>query len=318
MKKTGVFSVIFAFIFAIFFGFSGNAIADNCSSGSKMKEASYNKSSMDIVETAMSADGFNTLVTAVKAAGLVDALKSDGPFTVFAPTDDAFASLPEGTLEALLNDKEKLVMILKYHVVAGKVKAKDVMNISTASSLSGQNIAIKATDKGVMVDKANVIKTDIMASNGVIHVIDKVILPKDIIETAMTTDGFGTLVTAIKTAGLVDALRGEGPFTVFAPTDDAFAKLPKGTIPALLKDQEKLTSILTYHVVPGKVMASDVVKVNSAETLNGQNVAVKVNGKKVMIDNAQVIMTDIVCTNGVIHVIDEVILPQEQMKRSEY
>ncbi|NIP41604.1 MAG: fasciclin domain-containing protein [candidate division Zixibacteria bacterium] len=141
---------------------------------------------------------------------------------------------------------------------------------------------------------------------------------KDIVETAMAADGFNTLVTALKAADLVEALKGEGPFTVFAPTDEAFAKLPEGTIPALLKDKEKLTSILTYHVVSGKVMAADVVKLKSAETLNGQSVAVKVDGKKVMVDNAEVIMTDIVTSNGVIHVINEVILPREEVKRSEY
>lgn len=140
---------------------------------------------------------------------------------------------------------------------------------------------------------------------------------KDIIETAVAAEGFGTLVTAVKAAGLVEALQGEGSFTVFAPTDDAFAKLPKGTIEALLKDKEKLTAILTYHVVPGKVMAADVVKVKSAATLNGQEIAVNTKKGKVMIDNANVIATDIMCSNGVIHVIDAVILPQEEGKRSE-
>ena len=139
-------------------------------------------------------------------------------------------------------------------------------------------------------------------------------MKKDIIETAISADDFGTLVTAVKTAGLVEALKGDGPFTVFAPTDEAFAKLPKGTVEALLKDKEKLTAILTYHVVPGKVMAADVVKVKSAETLNGQSVAVNVKDNTVMIDNAKVVATDIICSNGVIHVIDEVILPAEDGK----
>ena len=133
---------------------------------------------------------------------------------------------------------------------------------------------------------------------------------KDIVDTAVAAGSFNTLVTAIKAAGLVDTLKGEGPFTVFAPTDDAFAKLPEGTVEALLKDKEKLTAVLTYHVVPGKVMAADVVKISSAKTVQGQEIKVKASGSGVMINDAKVIKTDIETTNGVIHVIDTVILPK--------
>jgi uncharacterized surface protein with fasciclin (FAS1) repeats len=130
----------------------------------------------DIVDTAVAAGNFNTLVAAVKAAGLAEALKGEGPFTVFAPTDEAFAKLPEGTVEALLQDKDKLAAILTYHVVAGKVMAADVVNLTQAKTLQGGSIAIDTSD-GVMVDNAKVIATDIETSNGVIHVIDTVILP---------------------------------------------------------------------------------------------------------------------------------------------
>jgi uncharacterized surface protein with fasciclin (FAS1) repeats len=133
---------------------------------------------------------------------------------------------------------------------------------------------------------------------------------KNIVETAVNAGSFNTLVTAVKEAGLVETLSGPGPFTVFAPTDDAFAKLPDGTIPALLQNKEKLTAILTYHVVSGKVMASDVVNLDSAKTVNGKSLAIKVKDGKVMVDNAMVIKTDIVCSNGVIHVIDAVVLPK--------
>jgi uncharacterized surface protein with fasciclin (FAS1) repeats len=131
----------------------------------------------DIVDTAASAGSFNTLVTAVNAAGLVDALKSDGPFTVFAPSDEAFAKLPEGTIPALLKDKDKLQSILKYHVVAGKVTAADVMKLDSAETLLGRRVHIRTTDQGVSLNDANVVKTDILASNGIIHVIDSVLLP---------------------------------------------------------------------------------------------------------------------------------------------
>jgi uncharacterized surface protein with fasciclin (FAS1) repeats len=133
---------------------------------------------------------------------------------------------------------------------------------------------------------------------------------KDIVDTAIEAGSFNTLVTAVEAAGLVDTLKGEGPFTVFAPTDEAFAKLPEGTIESLLQDKAKLTAILTYHVVPGKVMAADVVKLSSAKTVQGQSVAIEA-GQGVKVNSANVVKTDIVTSNGVIHVIDTVLLPSE-------
>jgi uncharacterized surface protein with fasciclin (FAS1) repeats len=136
----------------------------------------------DIVDTAVAAGNFKTLVTAVKAAGLVDTLKSKGPFTVFAPTDDAFAKLPKGTVEGLLKDIPKLKAVLTYHVVAGKVMAADVVKLKTAKTVQGQDVKIDASKwhlhKNVKINDANVVKADIATDNGVIHVIDKVILPK--------------------------------------------------------------------------------------------------------------------------------------------
>ena len=148
--------------------FSANVMAGNY--GSKM----------DIVETAASNSDFSTLVAAVKAAGLVDALKADGPLTVFAPTNEAFAKLPAGTVESLLlpENKDKLVQILTYHVVAGEVMAADVVKLTSATTLEGSNITVMVSDGGVKVDNANVVTTDIKTSNGVIHVIDTVIMPK--------------------------------------------------------------------------------------------------------------------------------------------
>src|SRR5271165_2266548 len=134
----------------------------------------------------------------------------------------------------------------------------------------------------------------------------------DIVDTAVSAGNFTTLVTAIKAAGLVDTLKGPGPFTVFAPTDEAFAKLPPGTVEDLLKPENKakLQAILTYHVVAGKVMAKDSMKLHMAKTVNGEDLTVKASKGMVMIDNAKVIQADILCTNGVIHVIDTVVLPK--------
>lgn len=262
----------------------------------------------DIVDTAVAAGDFKTLVTAVKAAGLVDTLKSPGPFTVFAPTDEAFAKLPKGALESLLKNPDALKSVLLYHVVPGRVMAADVVKLKSTKTALGQSITIDAS-KGVRVDQASVVKTDIATSNGVIHVIDAVIMPSnDIIETARSAGGFKTLLTAVEAAGLTDTLRSAGPFTVFAPTDEAFAKLPAGTLDSLLKDKKKLASILTYHVVAGKVMAKDVANLKEAKTVQGQSIEINTSNG-VMVDEAKVIKTDVSAKNGVIHVIDTVILP---------
>ena len=132
----------------------------------------------------------------------------------------------------------------------------------------------------------------------------------DIVDTAVAAGSFKTLTKALTEAGLVDTLKGKGPFTVFAPTDEAFAKLPKGTVEALLKDKKKLTAVLTYHVVPGNVMADDAAKLTTAKTVNGQNIKISAKDGVVMINGAKVIKADIVTANGVIHVIDSVILPK--------
>jgi uncharacterized surface protein with fasciclin (FAS1) repeats len=152
---------------ALVLGLSVQVKADSASKSAKMG---------NIVDTAVTAGTFNTLVTAVKAAGLVDTLKGPGPFTVFAPTDEAFAKLPAGTLDALLKDKEKLTAVLTYHVVPGKVMAADVTKLSSAKTVQGQSLPID-TKAGVKVGAANVVKTDIVTSNGVIHVIDTVLIP---------------------------------------------------------------------------------------------------------------------------------------------
>lgn len=141
------------------------------------EQASAKTEMSSILETAKAAGSFTTLIAAIEAAGLEKALSGEGPFTVFAPTDEAFAALPKGTVESLLKDKEKLTAILTYHVVEGTVEAKDVVGIDKAKTLNGASFAVKAADDKVMVDDAKVVKTDIACSNGVIHVIDKVLLP---------------------------------------------------------------------------------------------------------------------------------------------
>ncbi len=274
------------------------------------------QSAQDIVATAMGNKDFSTLVSAIKAADLVEALQGPGPFTVFAPTNAAFAKVDPKTLDALLKNKPLLQGVLKYHVVSGKALAADVVKQTGWATLAGQRIDVKAADGKVMIDGATVTATDIQCSNGVIHVIDTVILPStiDIVATAMQAGKFKTLCAAVEAAGLASTLQGEGPFTVFAPTDEAFAKLPAGTVEGLLKPENKgkLTAILTYHVVPGRVFSDKVVASKTLKTVQGQEIAISLKDGKAMADKATIIKTDIDSSNGVIHVIDAVLMPAEK------
>ena len=265
------------------------------------------------------ADGrFTTLVAAFQAADLAGTLAREGPFTVFAPTDDAFAKLPEGTVESLLEDIPALTDILLYHVVSGEVLAEDVVMLEVAETLLGENVSICVEDGIVYINNAMVVITYIMASNGVIHVVYTVLLPPaeedsmgSIVDIAVADGRFTTLVAALQAAGLAETLAGEGPFTVFAPTDEAFAKLPEGTVEALLEDIPALTDILLYHVMSGEVLAEQVIGLNSAKMLNDKFVEIEVRDGMVYINDAQVIITDIQADNGVIHVIDTVLLHPE-------
>ncbi len=289
----------------------------------------------NIVDIATADGRFSTLVTALSAAGLGETLQGEGPFTVFAPTDEAFAALPEGTVEGLLEDVPALTDVLLYHVVPGKVMAADVVGLDSAETVQGTSLTVTAEGEQVMINGAQVVTADIEAANGVIHVIDAVLLPpagdeameEGMTEDEMAEDGptsstivdiavadgrFETLVTALTAADLVETLQGEGPFTVFAPTDEAFAALPEGTVEGLLEDVPALTDVLLYHVVPGKVMAADVVGLDSAETVQGTSLTVTAEGEQVMINGAQVVTADIEAANGVIHVIDTVLIPQSE------
>jgi transforming growth factor-beta-induced protein len=315
---------------------SAEATADASAEAAATEAAAELK---DIVDTAVGAGSFGTLVAAVQAAGLVDTLKGEGPFTVFAPTEEAFAALPAGTLEQLLADpKGQLTQILLYHVVPGKVMAADVKDGMSAATAQGSPVTFTVSaDGGVMINDAKVVATDIAATNGVIHVIDKVILPPadapaaadasaapapaasaavtaTIPEVAAAAGSFKTLLAAVEAAGLAGELSGAGPFTVFAPTDEAFAKLPAGTVDTLLQDPKgQLTQILLYHVVSGKVLAADVKDGMEAETLQGSPLKFTVGADgSVKIGDGSVVGADVEASNGVIHVIDTVLLPPAQ------
>ncbi len=302
-----------------------------------------------IVDVAVGAGSFDILVAAVIEAGLADTLSSDGPFTVFAPTDDAFVAALDAlglTAEELLANPA-LAEILTYHVVAGEVDAATAISLDgqSAATVQGEEIAISVVDGSVVInDSATVVAADVAASNGIIHVIDAVLLPPSIaevllgddmaeddmaedeaadeeadpgtiIDVAVEAGSFATLVAAVQAAGLVETLSGDGPFTVFAPTDDAFAAALDAlglTAEELLADTDTLTAVLTYHVIAGEVDAATAISLDgqSAATVNGAEIAISVvDGNVVINDSATVVAADVAANNGIIHVIDAVLLP---------
>lgn len=267
-----------------------------------------------IVAVAEQAGSFNTLLAALDAAGLTGALEGTGPFTVFAPTDDAFSAIDSQVLSDLLADTELLTAVLTYHVVPGRFTASDVLGLDSAPTLNGKAVSISTADGMVRVDNATVTATDIEADNGIIHVIDRVILPEsiqDIVQVAQEAGSFNTLLAAVEAAGLTSVLKGEGPFTVFAPTDEAFAQIPQADLQALLEDPDALAAVLTYHVVPGDLRAADVLARNTLTTVNGADAAISLDAQGTpRIDDAVITVTDIDAKNGVIHVIDRVIFPE--------
>lgn len=275
-----------------------------------------------IVEIAAGNPSFSILVAALQKAELVEALEAEGPFTVFAPTDEAFANLLAQLnigAEDLLNHPQ-LADVLLYHVVSGKVMSTDLSDGMSAPTLGGEEISVDL-DGGVKINASNVTTADIEASNGVIHVIDAVLvpesfvlsaeaLPETVVDIALSSEDFSMLVSLLQQANLVEALQGEGPFTVFAPTNAAFENLLSalGVSASDLMNQPELSKVLLYHVVSGKVMSSDLSDGLTATTLNGENIMFDLsNGAKV--NESAISAVDIEAENGVVHVVDAVLVP---------
>ncbi|CAH0990866.1 hypothetical protein SIN8267_00966 [Sinobacterium norvegicum] len=297
--------------------------SDDDNDSSDAMAASDSAAVFDIVETATNADDFSTLVAAVSAADLVATLQGDGPFTVFAPTDSAFTSYLDSaglTADELLASSQ-LADILTYHVLASEVLAADAIAVAGSDdnivyTVNGQGLALSLSGDDLYINLSKVISPDVLASNGVIHAVDAVLVPPaergeptaSIVDIAVADpDNFSSLVTALSNAGLVSTLEGDGPFTVFAPTNDAFAKIPEATLNALTTEQ--LTAVLTQHVISGEVDSITAFSLNgqTANTLANEDVAIDIVDGKLIVQGATVVMTDIYATNGVIHVIDTVI-----------
>jgi len=287
----------------------------------------------NIVELAESVADLSTLVAAVVGADLADTLSSPGPFTVFAPTNGAFAALPAGTLDSLMKpeNKAQLVDILTYHVLPEQVLSTDLDLFQAVKTVEGKNVHVTNWGGVVKVgaslkseDLKKVTAADNLASNGVAHIIDGVLLPPtppkkpNIVELAQSVADLSTLVAALVAGDLVDTLSTPGPFTVFAPTNAAFGALPAGTLDSLLKPQNKdeLVDILTYHVVPAKVLSTDLDLFQAVTTVEGKPLHVQKWGGVVQVgpslqskDLKKVTAADNVASNGVAHIIDGVLLP---------
>lgn len=259
------------------------------------------------------------LSTALTASGLNPSLKETGPFTVFAPTDGAFEEI-EADLNNLLKpeNKIKLSNVLKCHVINGKIMTSDLTDGQELTSLDGSKIKITMMGNGkIMVGDAHITVSDLAATNGVVHMIDKVILApkpisilKDIVDLA--SENVKTLATALTAADLTNLLRGPGPFTIFAPSDAAFTSI-QSEVDILLKPENKtkLTKILTYHVVSGKTLIGDLRDGQIINLAGGSTLFVSIKNGMVMINDAQIISSDLLASNGVIHVIDKVLKPKK-------
>ncbi len=277
-----------------------------------------------IVDVAIEAGQFTTLVDALQAAGL-DATLADetATFTVFAPTDEAFAALGEETLNGLLADTDALSDVLLYHVITGSaVNAETALSLAgtTVEMSNGDEVALTIREGDLFINNARVVTTDIEASNGIIHVIDAVLVPLptpepsgNIVEVAQAAGDFGTLIAAAQAAGLDGVLSDESQtLTVFAPTDAAFAALGEDAVNGLLADPDALANVLLYHVIQGaavnSVQATALIG-QEAVMANGDNTAISLREDGLFINNARIVVTDIAATNGVIHVIDAVLTP---------
>lgn len=264
-----------------------------------------------VVDIVVNSEDHNTLEAAVLDVNLQGTLSGDGPFTLFAPTDDAFAALPAGTVEALLEDSVTLTDILLYHTVGATALSTDLSDGQVITTVNGDDITITINADGVFINDAQVTMANIEATNGVVHVIDAVLLPptNTVVDIISNSPDHNTLEAAIVAAGLVETLSGDA-FTVFAPTDAAFEALPAGTVDALLADPTgQLTQILLYHTVAGQALSTDLADGQVIETILGRDVTVTINADGVFINEAQVTVVDLMADNGVVHVIDAVLLP---------
>lgn len=262
---------------------------------------------LNIIETVQASDDFDILTQAIADAGLTSTLSEGGVFTVFAPTDEAFGKLPQGTLESLT--QEQLVTILTYHVLSGTVRSADLAAEQSPASVQGGSLFVEAAGGVTVNNSATVVQADLEASNGVIHAVDDVLFPDAFLDvTGIVGKRYNleTLASAIDQAGLVSTLQEVTPsgYTVFAPLNSAFDAI---TIPGT---PQELQEVLTYHVIPSKVLSGDLQSSQTVATVNGAELTIEVNDGIVTVNGNSVVTTaDLEGANGVVHIIDTVLIP---------
>ncbi len=274
-------------------------------------QASQREQGRDLASVATRA-GLTTLLQLVEAAELS---LPDEPVTIFAPTNDAFAALPAEQVEALLKPeaRDTLRAILAYHVAAGTLSSSEVLGRRSIETLNGQSVSIGAAGAAT-IGEAGLVAADVPFDGGLVHVIDGVLLPelRPITTIASETDDLSTLVTAVTAAGLADQLGPEnGPWTVFAPVNSAFAALPDGAVEALLRpeNRQQLVGVLALHVVPGRLEARDLLGAGKTQTLTGEVIGFGIEDGALQVNGASIVASDIQAANGVVHLIDAVLLP---------
>jgi uncharacterized surface protein with fasciclin (FAS1) repeats len=283
----------------------------------------------NLVQVAASNGQFKTLVNLLVVSKLDKVLQSHDEFTVFAPTDEAFAKLPPETLASLLEPagRETLKSILKAHVVKGATSLGDLQRPAEGKpfkTLEGTTFRLVGDGLQPKFGNARVIVPNVKASNGIVHVINEVLMPgtkqENIVEIAKSAGSFNTLLSALTAADLANVFAGETPYTVLAPTDEAFAKVPKAALESLLmpENKEMLVRILKYHVIAGSVSAKDAISASKAETLEGSPVSFELRDGMLSVNNAKVVKNDLSASNGVIHVIDTVLMPPSKVSAGKH
>jgi uncharacterized surface protein with fasciclin (FAS1) repeats len=263
-----------------------------------------------IIDVVRNSSSHTILETLLDEAEFSLPLEGFGPFTLFAPTDAAISALPGELIQQLLNDPDLLEDVLAYHVAGGQALSTNLSNEQVIRTLLDKNIKVTINNGDVFINDAKVIVADIITDNGVVHVIDAVLLPKTtVVDIINNSEEHFVLSSILSLTGLDDALSGNGPFTVFAPTDDAFEAIPEDVLAAIVADESILTSILTYHAIGAKALSSELSDGQEIVTLNGAKVKITINNDGVFVNDAKVTVVDLVADNGVVHVINAVLLP---------
>jgi uncharacterized surface protein with fasciclin (FAS1) repeats len=329
--------IVFGIIFAL-----TNKKDDNGGSNNNNKDnttlvgSTAMSDELDIVDNFSKEASLANLMSALETANLTETLRG-GPFTVFAPNNQAFSKLPAVTLENLLKpeNKKQLTDILTFHLIAGTFKVEDLQNNQEITTINGAKLIVKKEGDTTLIGNAKITTADVVQKNGVAHIIDTVLIPetkeikltnvggvevsseKDFLENLALLPNLTTVAAAVQVSNLSSTLKSEGPFTIFVPSNPAFTKLPAGTVEDLLKTESraKLIGILTYHVIPGKLLIEDLKDGQVLTSLSGNKLKIKIEGTKISIigdknDNIAVIQNaDVIQKNGVAHIIDTVLMP---------